>query len=375
MGHRKKEAPRRGSLGLRPRKRAARIVPRVRRWPEVSVPKPVLLGFMGYKAGMTHAIIVDDRPNSMTYGREVFAPLTVVEAPPMIVLAVRGYTIDQGRLVTAGDVWRSPLESLVKLAEEYSERIIVNRDANEIVRGYLKGLRKKLPSLVKEEANGRYGYKFIEGNWERDLEQLLSMNLADLRVIASTIPILTGIGKKAPDILEVRIGGGSIDDRVKYAKEIIGGYVTVRDTLMYTKYVDVIAVTKGKGFQGVVKRFGVKELPRWHKHRKGSRKVASRSPAMGTISPVPQAGQTGFHRRTDYNKRIIAIGDNGLEITPSGGFPGYGLVRTQYVVLYGTLPGPRKRQLILRYPIRPPTWIPEDYPRIVYLSLSSKVSG
>ncbi|MEM4476430.1 MAG: 50S ribosomal protein L3, partial [Desulfurococcaceae archaeon] len=167
MGHRKKEAPRRGSLGLRPRKRAARIVPRVRRWPEVSVPKPVLLGFMGYKAGMTHAIIVDDRPNSMTYGREVFAPLTVVEAPPMIVLAVRGYTIDQGRLVTAGDVWRSPLESLVKLAEEYSERIIVNRDANEIVRGYLKGLRKKLPSLVKEEANGRYGYKFIEGNWER----------------------------------------------------------------------------------------------------------------------------------------------------------------------------------------------------------------
>ncbi len=375
MGHRKKEAPRRGSLGLRPRKRAARIIPRVRSWPEVSLPKPVLLGFIGYKAGMTHAIIVDDRPNSMTYGREVFAPLTVVETPPMIILAVRSYAVNQGALVTVGEVWRSPIESLAKLAEEYSERTSVNRDAVEIVRGYLKGLRKKLPSLVKEEAGGKYGYKFIEGDWEKGLEQLLSMNTDDLRVVASTIPILTGVGKKVPDILEVRIGGGSINDRAKYAREIIGGYVTARDTLLYTKYVDVIAVTKGKGFQGVIKRFGVKELPRWHKHRKGSRKVAARSPGMGTISPVPQAGQTGFHRRTEYNKRIVAIGDNGLEVTPSGGFPGYGLVKTQYVVLYGTTPGLRKRQLVLRYPVRPPEWIPEEYPRIVYLSLTSKVSS
>jgi len=48
MGARKKHAPRRGSLGVRPRKRAARLVPRIRSWPDPDLPQPKSLAFAAY---------------------------------------------------------------------------------------------------------------------------------------------------------------------------------------------------------------------------------------------------------------------------------------------------------------------------------------
>ncbi len=377
MGHRKKSAPRRGSLGVRPRKRAARIVPRVRSWPEIVSEEPLLLGFAGYKAGMTHAIVVDDRPNTMTSGKEIFIPLTVLETPPLVILGVRAYKyhVSTG-LRSIGEVWRSPLEALEKLADTFSKYPFVNKDPDEIVRQYLKGLRKKLPGLVKEDSGEKYRYKFLEGNWEAKLEKLFSGEIDDVRVLASTIPVVTGVGKKKPEILEIKIGGGRVfSQRIDYAKNILGGIVWAKDVFKEGQYIDVIGVTKGKGFQGVIKRFGVKELPRWHKHRKGSRKVGTRSPGFGTVSTVPQPGQMGFHRRTEYNKRIIRIGEQGYEVTPAGGFPGYGIVRTNYMLVEGSLIGARKRLLVLRHPIRPPDWVPEGPPQIVYLSLTSKQSA
>jgi len=139
------------------------------------------------------------------------------------------------------------------------------------------------------------------------------------------------------------------------------------------QFVDVLGVTKGKGFQGVIKRFGVKELPKWHKHRKGSRRVGSRSPTIGALSTVPQAGQLGFHRRTEYNKRILRIGSNGYEVVPAGGFPHYGIIRSDYVLIKGSIMGPPKAPIVLRYPIRPPKWIPQGPPIITYVSLESKM--
>ncbi len=387
MGHRKKSAPRRGSLGVRPRKRAARLVPRVRSWPDPAISQPMLLGYLAYKAGMTHAIIIDDRPHSRTSGKEIFVPITVLEAPPIIVLGARfyKYSISAGGLLSIGDVVRSPVDGLVKVAEMFKDNEFVGLTERELVKKYLHGLRKRLPSLVKPDKSSEYGYAFIEKDWEARLDKLASGDIRDVRVLVSTIPVLTGIGKKAPELLEIRVGGGTIEDRVKYIKNILGGALTVRDVLsgpikqgeeikLFSEggYADVIGVTKGKGFQGVIKRFGVKELPRWHKHRKGSRKIGARSYGSGVMATTPQAGQMGYHRRTDYNKRIIKTGENGLEVTPKGGFVGYGIVRTHYVLLHGSVMGPRKRVVVLRYPIRPPDWVPESAPQIVYLSLSSK---
>jgi len=393
MGHRKLHAPRHGSLGVRPRKRARELTPRVRRWPEKSwfeilverlgneaashgvTAKPVLLGFPVHKAGMTHAVIVEDRPGTPLSGKEVFTPVTILDAPPVVILGVRTYTIDEnGYLKTIGEAWRNPVDAVAKAFEElYSGNPLLNMSVKDVVRKYLYGLRRLNHGLVKPDPSSEYGFKFVAESSEDEFKKVLSGDIADIRVIASTLPVLSGIGKKKPEIVELKIGGGSLDERVKYGESILGGYVKVSDVFMEGQFVDVIGVTKGKGFQGVIKRFGVKELPRWHKHRKGSRKIGARSPGFGTMSEPPQAGQTGFHRRTEYNKRILKIGLNGLEATVEGGFLHYGLVYGPYLMVKGTVLGPAKRMLILRHPIRPHLhWLPLTAPRIVYLSLESK---
>ena len=82
--------PRRGSMGYSPRKRARTQTPHIKNWPEGNE-KPKIQGFLGYKAGMTHAFVVDYRPTSTTSGREVVMPVSVVETPPLKIAAVRAY--------------------------------------------------------------------------------------------------------------------------------------------------------------------------------------------------------------------------------------------------------------------------------------------
>ena len=344
MGARKKHAPRRGSLGLRPRKRASRLVPRVKSWPEIVSENPLPLAFLVYKTGMTHAFIIDDTPGSMTHGREIFIPITVLEAPPMIAVALRVYGYDPNiGLYTLGEAWAQP-ETLIN---QY--KLDINRAIP----------RLRFPDTEKAV---------------KRLEEKLS-DTYDVRIIAATQPRLVGgLSKKKPDLIEIKIGGGKgLEERFSYAVKILGGEIKITDVFKEGQLVDVIAVTRGKGFQGVIKRFGVKELPRWHKHRKGSRSgPGTRGPATTfSWSEVPQPGQMGYHRRTEYNKRIIKIGENGLEVTPAGGFLHYGIVRNTYVLLAGSVPGTPKRPIVLRHPVRP-TWTPEAPPRITFISLQSK---
>ncbi len=382
MARRKFSAPRRGSLGVRPRKRAAEFVPRIRSWPVVDFPEPRPLALLGYKAGMTHVLMIDDRAGTPTHGKEIFVPVTVVEVPPMVVLGARFY-IKYGTANRAlTEAWAVPPKEL-----EVWRRV----KTLSIPEDHVEKARKKV-----EE------YK----------DYLSRVSL----ILASQPKLAGGLSKKAPDIIEVAIGGGELADRVEYAFGMLGKQVRVCDVLKPGFFTDVIGVTKGKGFQGVIKRFGVKELPRWHKHRKGSRRIGSRSPGIGAISPTPQAGQMGFHRRTEYNKRILMMCCNtsftlaegkdrkvaqtgflcneyclkackeGVElgkeelarasietITPKGGFPHYGIVRSDFVVLAGSVQGPPKRPLVLRWPVRPPDWAPEEPPKIVYISLESKI--
>ncbi|ALU11566.1 50S ribosomal protein L3 [Ignicoccus islandicus DSM 13165] len=355
MGARKKEAPRRGSAGLRPRKRAESLVPRVRSWPQVDVVKP--LAFLGYKVGMTHAIIVDDREHVDTAGQEIFMPVTVIETPPMVALGLRvyGYDPNVGHY-TLGEFWKDPSDSLR------------NAFGEDVLRKYLLGFSKRLPHMVEPLGSGK-GFKLNlkEKEIDVDLDKVKKVSL-----IMSTIPFLAGgVEKKAIDILEVKIGG-QVQEAFEYAKGKLGGLIDVEEVIEAGKFVDVIGVTKGKGFQGVIKRFGVKELPKWHKHRKGSRRVGARSSGRGTSSYVPQPGQMGFHRRTDYNKRVIMISDDPSKINVAGGWLHYGLVKSKYVVLAGSVFGPPKRPIILRLPVRPPSWEPAGAPPIRYISLSSK---
>ena len=332
MGHRKKHAPRHGSLAYLPRGRAKRTVGRIRFWPKVEE-GPTLLGFMGYKAGMTHIMMIEDKPGSLSLGKEASHPATVLDVPPIIVFAIRSYTKDQYGLHTFTEAW------MKSLPKDFDRALV-----------------------LPEELNTEENMKKIEENMEE---------IAEIRLLAATQPRLAAVPKKKPDIMEIKVDGGSIKEQIDYAKSLLGKTVSVTDVFKEGRFMDVVAITKGKGFQGPVKRWGIKILPR--KSRKTKRGVAAIGPwkPPRVLYTVPRAGQMGYHQRTEYNKRILKIGIDGKNVTPKGGFLNYGEVKGTYVIVDGSLPGPAKRLVRLRHPARPPKKIPDSPPNITYISLES----
>ena len=327
-----KRRPRKGSKAFSPRKRAQRQFPRLDAWPEISE-GPRVQGFAGYKAGMTHAFLVDYRPTSNTSGQEVQIPVTVLEVPPMRVAAVRFYESTSYGLRTVGEVWSNALdETLIRLLP-----VPKNYD----------------PDKAWEKFNGS------------DIE--------DVRLLAYTQPILVkGVPKKMPEMMELRIGGGTIAERIDYAKSLLGKDIKITDFTKEGLMIDIAAVTKGKGFQGATKRWGVKLLS--HKNSKHRRMVGTLGPKRpGYVRPtVPQAGQCGYHQRTEFNKRVLKIGDNGSDVTPKGGFLHYGEVTNPYVLIHGSVPGPTKRLIRLRDPIRKGGVELKEAPNLTYVSTESK---
>jgi large subunit ribosomal protein L3 len=196
--------------------------------------------------------------------------------------------------------------------------------------------------------------------------------IEEFRLIVSTQPrLVSGVPKKKPDLMEIKVDGGSIQEQIEYARKLLGKTVSIINVFKEGQFVDVLAITKGKGFQGPVKRWGVKILPR--KSRKTKRGVAVIGPwhPARVLYSVPRAGQMGYFQRTEYNKRVLKIGADGKEITPKGGFKQYGAVRGTYILVGGSLPGPPKRLVRMRYPVRPPREIPEAPPKITRISLES----
>ncbi|MFB0501100.1 MAG: 50S ribosomal protein L3 [Candidatus Bathyarchaeia archaeon] len=332
MGHRKKHAPKRGSLAYLPRGRAARAVGRIRFWPKVE-DGPALLGFMGYKAGMTHVFMVEDKPGSLNLGKEIVHPATILDVPPITVCAIRAYVKNQYGLQTFTEAWMKDPP----------------KDFNRTI-------------VLPEHFNTEESLKKMEEGLDK---------IVHFRILAATQPRLAGVSKKKPDIMEIKVDGGAVKEQLEYAKSLIGKTVSITDVFKEGQFVDVVSISKGKGFQGPVKRWGIKILPR--KSRKTKRGVAAIGPwkPPRVLYTVPRAGQMGYHQRTEYNKRILKIGIDGSEVSPKGGFLRYGPVKGTYIVLNGSLPGPAKRLARLRCPARPPKKVPEAPPKITYISLES----
>jgi large subunit ribosomal protein L3 len=334
MGHRKKSAPRHGSLAYHPRKRASRFTGRWRTWGNLSYDSPTILGFAAYKAGMTHTILIEDNKTSPYYGHEISKAVTILDTPPVVVCGIRAYRKSQTGLRAMGEVW----------AGELSE-----------------DLRRTFPT-PKEYSMDRV---------LQELEKRIN-NAVELRLILHTQPRLTSLPKKKPDIFESKVAGGTLPEQWKFAKDLLGNELKIGDMFKEGEYIDVSAVSKGKGFQGPMKKFGIKKLPR--KSRKTVRGVGS----IGLWTParlmwtIPRSGQMGFHQRVEVNKRIMKIGIDPKEIIPAGGFLNYGLIRGDYLILLGSVPGARKRMIRLRKAVRPPKTIPETAPDLVYISITSK---
>jgi len=336
MGHRKRHAPRHGSLAFLPRKRAATIKGRIRHW--LDQPEDInFLGYAGFKVGMTHLTYIEDQKNSPYYGKELMKPVTVIEVPPLVLIGLRVYNEDDYGKYVIGEVFTKELNQY--LIRKINVPNIENYDFNKIVKS------------LKTQLN----------------------NASEIRGIFQTQPHLTSLPRKKPDIIEIKLN--SIGDTIKefnYGLSKLGKEIRAREILVEGEQIDVIAVSKGKGFQGPVKRFGVRLLGR--KNSKIKRAVACIGPwhPARVLYTVPRPGQLGYHQRTEYHKRIMLISENEEEINPKGGFIKYGKVKGDHILVLGSIPGPKKRLIRIRKTIRPIKSFTLKSPEITFISRESQ---
>merc|ERR1712087_985212 len=181
----------------------------------------------------------------------------------------------------------------------------------------------------------------------------MGANLADLRASKPDSIRAICYGERAPFrrriktwIKEFQINGGSIEDKIDYVYKLFEKPVSIGDVFKVEENIDTIAITKGKGNEGVITRWGVTRLPR--KTHRGLRKVAcigSWHPSRVSYS-VARVGQNGYHHRTEIHKKIYLMAKGVTDekgntnfnatteadptqktITPLGGFPRYGTVQ------------------------------------------------
>jgi len=346
MSHRKFRAPRRGSLGFLPRKRTQKHRGKIRSFPKDDKSQaPHLTAFMGYKAGMTHIVREADKPGSKIHKKEVVEAVTIIETPPMVIVGVVGYVATPNGLRTLTTVWAS------HLAEEVRRRF------------YKSWYRSKKKAFTK------YSKKYVDSKSDIDAEIAKIKKYASvIRVIAHTQIRKTPLKSKKAHILEIQVNGGTVDQKVDFAVSLFEKQVPIDSIFQESEMIDVIGVSKGHGFEGVTKRWGVKKLPR--KTHKGLRKVA----CIGAWHPsrvsyaVARAGQMGYYHRTEINKKVYRIGKGDDKknaatefdltektITPMGGFPHYGVVKNDYIMLKGASVGVKKRPITLRKTLIPQT--------------------
>eukprot|EP00922_Rhytidocystis_sp_ex-Travisia-forbesii_P066013 GHVS01098024.1.p1 GENE.GHVS01098024.1~~GHVS01098024.1.p1 ORF type:complete len:399 (+),score=27.82 GHVS01098024.1:121-1317(+) len=338
MSHRKFERPRHGSLGFLPRKRCRRQRGRVKSFPKDDPSKPPhFTAFMGFKAGMTHCVREVDKPGSKLHKKEVVEAVSVLECPPMIVVGLVGYIETPRGLRALTTVWAG------HLSDECKRRF------------YRKWYRSKQKAFTKYAAQFQ-----AKDRMEVELTRMKTY-CSTIRAIVHTQPAKTSIGQKKANIMEIQINGGKIKDKVDFITGLFEQSVPVSSIFSEDEMIDVIGVSKGHGVQGVVSRWGVTRLPR--KTHRGLRKVA----CIGAWHParvqfqVPRHGQCGYHHRTEMNKKIYRIGSGkdpknastetditDKQITPMGGFPHYGVVREDFVMIKGGIVGPKKRSITLR---------------------------
>jgi len=314
--------PRSGSMQYWPRKRAKRPFARVRSFSTAS--EPGLLGFAGYKVGMTHVVMTDNRAHSLSKGKNIVCPVTIIECPSIKTASIIFYKKTTNGLQVSSAVVASNLD------KELERKISIPKAA-----------KKKIEDFKAEEYD-------------------------DIRALVYTQPKLTTIGKKKPELFEMSLGG-KIEDKIAWAKENLGKEINVSDVLKEGSHLDIHAVTKGKGLGGPMKRFGIGR--RSHKSEKSIRNPGNVGPWTGATQwRVAKAGQTGYHQRLEHNKWLIKVSTKPEEINTKPGFKRYGVVKNPFVLIKGSVAGATKRMIILTNPIRPNRKIPKEAPAINYIS-------
>ena len=294
------KSPRKGSLQFWPRKRVSKFLPRVN-WDSISDGRKIK-GFIAYKAGMASAYVKDSTEHSMTKGKKIIIPVTIIECPPMKIFSTRFYKNG----IVVKDVLSENLDKELKK-------------------------KLKLPKTNKGK-----------------IEEIKSESYDDIRVICYSVVKDSKI-KKKPDLTEMGLVG-TVEEKLNFVKEHSNKELSVLNIFEKSQLVDVRGLTKGHGLQGPVKRFGI--TLKSHKSEKGRRRPGNLGPwhpARVTFR-APQAGQLGMFTRIVYNSKIIDLKKSADKSIKN--IKNYGETNTDYIIIKGSVQGPAKRQLLITSPLK-----------------------
>lgn len=308
-----------------PHRRAKRQLPRVRSWP--SLAEPSFSGIVAFKVGMTHVNMIDDS-SSPSKGSEIARPATILEAPSIFVYGIRFYR---------NGTYKEP--ALDIYFPDYAKKFGI------------KNAKHKMEEMQKLKENPE---------------------IIDATCLMFFDPSLLDFGNKALMRFEVPVGGKSVSEKADFISKWLGKEVKLSDVIKEGDYIDVTAVSKGKGWAGVIKRFGVARL---------MRKATGKIRHVGVLGPwhppkvmftVPHAGHMGYNYRTEINKRVLKAGASAdtNQVNAKGGFLNYGNVKGDYIVVDGSIPGPAKRLVRIRKALRPSRQ--PQKPNILQISVKSR---
>jgi len=312
----KKYKPRAGSMAFYPRVRAKSIIPKFNSYNDFekdqSVCKPV--GYYGLKVGMMQVTAKNAHKNTSSYGHEIVVPVTVIETPDLKVSGARFYK--KNKPITGKDT--------------VSEFLIFNNLISKKIKGKKSTKKKEVDDFLKNKDKAD-----------------------DLVLLCYVDTSATTIGQKKPILVEIPLSG-KFEDKIAYFKDKLNKTIPISEVFDIDTNLDVKSITKGHGFTGPVKRFGIKiQRPKAQQIQRHVGSIGPWHPAT-VMHTVPRAGQYGFHNRTSYIKKLLVIDSDVTKVNPKAGFKNYGVVKNTYVLLAGNVPGVSKRVVALRKSIRKP---------------------
>jgi large subunit ribosomal protein L3 len=289
--------------------------------------EPSFSSLLAFKVGMTH-VGITDTSESPSKGQEIMRAATLVVFPRTFIYGARFYNRKY--------MYRQPATAVY-------DRVLAQR----------AGI-KNAKNTNFESVRKRLG----------DFEDVAALAFAD--------PTNLRIGIKHLVRFEVPIGGNKLEEKLSFLEKWLGKEVKPADVLSAGGFADVISISKGKGWAGVIKRFGVAR--QYHKSTGKIRHVGTLGPwhPPKVLFSVPMAGHMGYNYRTEFNKRILKMGSTqeAGAFTTRGGFIHFGNINGEFAVLDGSVPGPAKRLLRLRRAIRQ-TRKPGEQ-RLTFISTASK---
>ncbi len=298
----------RGSRQFWHHRRAQRLLPRVRSRVRVHG-EPRFSSVVAYKAGMSTITMIDDS-ESPSKQQEVSRACTILELPTMEVYGIRFYVRNKfnNYLESSGELYSKSIAGKIGIKKIKSDE------------SKLEAMKAKLPEF------------------------------ADISALIVAYPKTTSTYQNHVEKFESQIDAKDIQSKFEFVSKVLGKELPVESAFKTGEFIDVSSITQGKGWAGVIKRYGVARL---------NPKATQKTRHVGTLGPftpgkvlytVPQAGQMGFNYRTERNKRILKIGtkDQVKEVNQSAGMANYGNLINSFVVIEGSIPGGANRLVRLR---------------------------